>query len=62
MIGKAVIRHLNRNRLDVLVYDPFLSNEKAEELDTKKANLREIFFLYGNKQSRGESARNGGNV
>lgn len=43
MIGKMVIKRLKQDRIDVLVHDPFLSNEKAEELGAKKADLSEIF-------------------
>ena len=43
MIGKMVIERLNSHKLEVLVYDPFLSHEAAEGLGAKKATLEEIF-------------------
>ncbi len=43
MIGKMVIRALKAYKLDVLVADPFLSDEAARELGAKKASLEEIF-------------------
>lgn len=43
MIGKMVIEMLKAYKLEVLVFDPFLSNEKAQNLGVKKASLEEIF-------------------
>ena len=43
MIGKMVIRELGRYKLDVVVYDPFLSDEAARELGAKKITLKELF-------------------
>lgn len=43
MIGKMVIRELGRYKLDVVVYDPFLSDEAAEALGAKKVSLEELF-------------------
>jgi len=43
MIGKMVIRRLAEYRLETVVYDPFLSEEKAAELGTKKVSLEELF-------------------
>lgn len=43
MIGRAVIKRLKQDRINILVFDPFLSNEKAAELGVKKAELKEIF-------------------
>lgn len=43
MIGKMVIEMLKAFKLDVLVFDPFLSDEKATKLGVKKASLEEIF-------------------
>jgi len=43
MIGKQVIQHLKSCRLEILVYDPFLSDEKAAQLGVRKTSLEEIF-------------------
>ncbi|HHW49192.1 MAG TPA: hydroxyacid dehydrogenase [Clostridiaceae bacterium] len=43
MIGTKVIELLKPFNVQVLVYDPFLSDERAEELGVKKATLKEIF-------------------
>ena len=43
MIGARVIELLRPFELDVYVFDPFLSDEKAEALGVKKASLEEIF-------------------
>ena len=43
MIGKTVIELLKPFKVDVLVYDAFLSDEKAKELGTKKVSLEELF-------------------
>ena len=43
MIGKMVIEMLRAYKLEVLVYDPFLSCEAAEGLGAKKVTLDEIF-------------------
>ncbi len=43
MIGKMVIRRLRDYTLNVLVYDPFLSDEAARELHAKKVSLEELF-------------------
>ena len=43
MIGTKVIEFLKPFNVQVLVYDPFLSDERAEELGVKKATLKEIF-------------------
>lgn len=42
-VGKKVIRALTGHRLEVLVYDPYLSQEDAAALGAKKASLEEIF-------------------
>lgn len=42
-IGGGVAERLKANDLDVLYYDPFLPEEKARELNIKKASLDEIF-------------------
>jgi len=43
MIGRMVIEHLNRHDLEVLVFDPFLPDDKAEELGVKKVTLEQLF-------------------
>lgn len=43
MIGSLVAEMLHAYRLEVLAYDPFLSDEKAELLGVRKASLEEIF-------------------
>jgi len=42
-IGSAVCKMLVREGLDVLAYDPYISDERAQELGVKKASLEEIF-------------------
>lgn len=43
MIGSLVAEMLKGYKLNVLAFDPFLSDEKAERLNVKKASLDEIF-------------------
>ena len=43
MIGSLVARMLQSYELEVLVFDPFLSDERANELRVKKASLEELF-------------------
>ncbi len=43
MIGKMVINRLKQDGIIPIVYDPFLSDEKAAELGVEKAELAEIF-------------------
>ncbi len=43
MIGKLVINMLKSYKLRVLVFDPFLSDEKAAELGVIKCGLTELF-------------------
>ena len=43
MIGTRVIEILQKNRLEVLVFDPFLPEERAAALGVKKTTLEEIF-------------------
>ena len=43
MIGAKVIELLRPFNLDLFVFDPFLSDERAEALGVKKASLEEIF-------------------
>ena len=61
MIGKLVIQMLKRYNLKVLVCDPFLSDEKADELGVEKCELHELFerafvvtnHLANNEQTKG---------
>ncbi len=61
MIGKLVIERLRGYRLNVLVFDPFLPDEKAKELGVCKCPLEELFsecqvvsnHLANNAQTRG---------
>ena len=43
MIGKLVIKMLKAYNLNVIVFDPFLPDEKAEELGVEKCGLSELF-------------------
>ncbi len=43
MIGKMVLRRLADYNLNLFVYDPFLSEEAAKELNAKKVSLTELF-------------------
>ena len=43
MIGRLVIQMLKQYNLKVLVFDPFLSDEKACELGVEKCGLEELF-------------------
>ncbi len=43
MIGSRVIELLRPFDLEILVFDPFLSDERAEALGVKKTSLEEIF-------------------
>jgi len=43
MIGKLVINMLKSYKLNVVVYDPFLSEEKAKELGVTRVSLEELF-------------------
>ncbi len=61
MIGKLVINMLKNYRLEVLVFDPFLPDEKAKELGVKKVSLEALFkecqvvsnHLANNAQTQG---------
>ncbi len=61
MIGKKVIAFLKNYQVNVLVFDPFLPDEKAKELGVKKCSLAELFekcyvvsnHLADNEQTRG---------
>ena len=60
-IGALVIRMLKNHSVELLVFDPFLSEERAQEMGVKKAGLKEIFstcqtisnHLADNPQTRG---------
>ena len=61
MIGKLVIQMLKQYNLKVIVFDPFLSDEKADELGVEKCELAELFerafvvsnHLANNAQTQG---------
>ena len=62
MIGKLVIQKLKAlDKIDVLVFDPFLPDEKAEELGVTKVDLHTLFaectiisnHLANNEQTKG---------
>jgi len=43
MIGSMVIELLRRDQVEILVYDPFLPQERADAMGVKLAGLEEIF-------------------
>ncbi len=43
MIGSMVINYLKHHNLNLLVFDPFLPDERARELGVEKATLEQIF-------------------
>lgn len=47
MIGSHVARLLQQYELEVMVFDPFLSDARAEKLKVKKCSLDEIFKTCG---------------
>ncbi len=61
MIGKLVIKMLREYRLNVLVFDPFLSDEDTKSLGVTKCGLEELFasccvvsnHLANNEQTKG---------
>lgn len=61
MIGSQVAERLKNYKLNVLAFDPFLSDERAEKLGIKKASLNEIFstcrvitnHMANNEQTKG---------
>lgn len=61
MIGKLVIKMLKAYNLEVLVFDPFLSDEQALELGVTKTTLEQVFascqvvsnHLANNEQTKG---------
>lgn len=60
MIGKLVIKMLKQYNLNVIVFDPFLPNETAEELGVKKCSLPELFekaFVVSNHLANNEQTK-----
>lgn len=61
MIGKMVIKDMAQRGFNVLVYDPFLSDDQAEKLGAEKSGLTEMFsdcnvisnHIANNEQTRG---------
>lgn len=61
MIGKMVIERLQGYAVEVLVFDPFLPDDKAESLGVKKVDLATVFaqcnvvsnHLANNEQTKG---------
>ena len=61
MIGSLVINMLKSYNLEALVFDPFLTDEKAKELGVKKVSLETLFkecqvvsnHLANNEQTKG---------
>ena len=61
MIGSLVAEMLKAYRITVKVFDPFLSDEKAEQLGVTKCSLREIFstcFVVSNHLANNEDTKN----
>lgn len=61
MIGKLVIRMLKAYNLDVLVFDPFLPDEKARELGVQKVSLETLFTecqVVSNHLANNEQTKN----
>ena len=60
MIGKLVIQMLKQYKLKVIVFDPFLSDEKADELGVEKCELSELFeraFVVSNHLANNEQTK-----
>lgn len=60
MIGRLVIEMLKAYKLKVLVFDPFLSDEKAKELGVEKCDLPTLFeksFVVSNHLANNEQTR-----
>ena len=60
MIGSMVCRMLVREGMDVMVYDPFLSDEKAEKLGVVKIDLETLFkdcFVISNHLANNEQTK-----
>lgn len=60
MIGKLVIEMLKQYNLKVIVFDPFLPDEKATELGVEKCRLHKIFeraFVVSNHLANNEQTK-----
>ena len=60
MIGRLVINMLKSYNLKVIVFDPFLPDEKAAELGVEKVDLPELFeraFVVSNHLANNEQTR-----
>jgi len=60
MIGTLVIKMLKNYNLKVVVFDPFLSGNRADELGVEKCNLPELFkraFVISNHLANNEKTR-----
>jgi len=60
MIGKLVIQMLKQYNVKVIVFDPFLSDEKADELGVEKCELGELFaraFVVSNHLANNEQTK-----
>lgn len=60
MIGRLVIQMLKQYKLKVLVFDPFLPDEKAAELGVEKCGLLELFeraFVVSNHLANNEQTK-----
>ncbi len=60
MIGKLVIQMLKQYKLKVIVFDPFLPDEKADELGVEKCELTDLFeraFVVSNHLANNEQTR-----
>ena len=60
MIGKLIIQMLKQYNLKVIVFDPLLSDEKADELGVEKCELGELFaraFVVSNHLANNEQTK-----
>lgn len=60
MIGRSVIQMLKQYNLKVIAFDPFLSDEKADELGIEKCELPELFeraFVVSNHMANKEQTK-----
>ena len=61
MVGRLVIQMLRQYKLNVIVFDPFLSDEKARELGVSKCDLETLFersFVVSNHLANNEKTQN----